>query len=114
MVKQGDIIKIDFSPTSGNEQSGYRPAVVVSNEVVIERSGVVLVCPVTNTTKRTFLNVLLDDQTQTQGAVLCGQTRAIDLKSRPYRIIESLSDEKLKEVLRTIAKMLEQSEGVGI
>lgn len=29
MVKQGDIIKINFNPQKGHEQSGYRPAVVV-------------------------------------------------------------------------------------
>ena len=31
MVKQGDIIKINFNPQAGHEQAGYRPAVVVSN-----------------------------------------------------------------------------------
>ena len=32
MVKQGDIIKINFNPQKGHEQSAYRPAVVVSND----------------------------------------------------------------------------------
>ena len=27
MVKQGDIIKINFNPQAGHEQAGYRPAV---------------------------------------------------------------------------------------
>ena len=32
MVKQGDIIKINFNPQVGHEQAGYRPAVIVSND----------------------------------------------------------------------------------
>ncbi|MDR3295015.1 MAG: type II toxin-antitoxin system PemK/MazF family toxin [Clostridiales Family XIII bacterium] len=51
MVSQGDIVKIDFSPTMGHEQSGYRPAVVVSNDSFHKYSKLVLVCPVTNTSK---------------------------------------------------------------
>ena len=30
--KQGDIIKLDFSPTKGHEQQGRRPALIVSND----------------------------------------------------------------------------------
>jgi hypothetical protein len=32
MVKQGDIIWLDFDPQAGHEQRGRRPAVVVSND----------------------------------------------------------------------------------
>ena len=32
MVKQGDIIWLDFDPQTGHEQRGRRPALVVSNE----------------------------------------------------------------------------------
>ena len=28
IVNQGDIVKINFNPKKGHEQSGYRPAVV--------------------------------------------------------------------------------------
>ena len=48
MVKQGDIIKVDMSPTVGHEQSRFRPAVVVSNDFAISKTNVVYVAP--NTT----------------------------------------------------------------
>ena len=32
MVRQGDIIKVDFNPQAGHEQAGYRPALVISND----------------------------------------------------------------------------------
>ena len=31
--KQGDIAFLDFTPTKGHEQSGYRPCIVISNNV---------------------------------------------------------------------------------
>lgn len=37
MVKQGDIIKLNFNPQAGHEQFGYRPAVVLSNNFLIKK-----------------------------------------------------------------------------
>ncbi|MDR0804618.1 MAG: type II toxin-antitoxin system PemK/MazF family toxin [Oscillospiraceae bacterium] len=37
-MKQGDIIKIDFSPVVGHEQANYRPAVVISNNFSIKNN----------------------------------------------------------------------------
>jgi mRNA interferase MazF len=33
MVKQGDIIWLDFDPQIGHEQKGRRPALVISNDL---------------------------------------------------------------------------------
>jgi len=38
MVMQGNIIKLNFDPQSGREQAGYRPAVVISNDVFNART----------------------------------------------------------------------------
>ena len=34
--KQGDVVLLDFNPTKGHEQCGFRPAVVISNNVFNE------------------------------------------------------------------------------
>ena len=47
MVKQGDIIKINFNPQAGHEQAGYRPAVVVSNNLFNKITNLTFVCPIT-------------------------------------------------------------------
>ena len=31
--KQGDLVFLDFNPTKGHEQKGFRPAIVISNNV---------------------------------------------------------------------------------
>lgn len=102
MVKQGDIIKLDLSPTVGHEQSGYRPSVVVSNDFVISKTNMVYIAPITNTARNFPLHVVLDDRTKTTGEILCEQVKAVDLNSRQYTIAEHLPDDILEKVLTRI------------
>ena len=102
MVKQGSIIKVSFDPIVGSEQSGYRPAVVISNNFLISKTNIITICPITKGQGKTALNVLLDSRTQTQGAVLCAHIRSIDIKKRPYVTIEQLPDDILDEVLNVV------------
>ncbi|MDR2590946.1 MAG: type II toxin-antitoxin system PemK/MazF family toxin [Oscillospiraceae bacterium] len=106
MVKQGTIIKINFNPVVGSEQGGFRPAVVVSNNFVISKTNIISVCPITNKQGKTALNVLLDDRTQTQGAVLCAHSRSVDLGNRSYKRIEELPKDKISEILNTMIGIL--------
>ena len=102
MVKQGDIINLDLSPATGHEQSGYRPAVVVSNDFAISKTNVVYIAPITNTIRRFPLHVTLDDQTKTTGEVLCEQVKAVDLYARPFTYVEHLPNDILEKVLTCI------------
>jgi len=102
MVKQGDIISLDLSPTTGHEQSGYRPAVVVSNNFAISRTNLVYIAPIT-TSKRCFpLHVELDARTTTKGEILCEQVKAVDLRARQFKLVEHLPDDILEKVLTRI------------
>ncbi|MDE6591652.1 MAG: type II toxin-antitoxin system PemK/MazF family toxin [Oscillospiraceae bacterium] len=98
MVKQGDIIKIDFNPQSGHEQAGYRPAVVVSNDVFNTKTNMTLVCPITNTNNQ----FPLDSRTQTKGVILCEHIKALDLQSRNYKPVETLPKDILETVVETV------------
>ena len=102
MVKQGDIIKLDLSPTVGHEQSGFRPVVVVSNDFVMTKTNVVYVAPITNTIRRFPLHVALDGRTKTTGEILCEQVKAVDLNARQFTLIEHLPSDILESVLTCI------------
>jgi mRNA interferase MazF len=102
MVRQGDIIKLDLSPTIGHEQSGYRPVVVVSNDFAISKTNVVYVAPITNAIRRFPLHVALDDRTKTTGEILCEQVKAVDLNARQFTIVEHLPADLLEKVLTCI------------
>lgn len=50
--KQGDIIIINFDPSSGREIKKKRPAIVVSTDNYSVVTGFVAVCPITSTADR--------------------------------------------------------------
>jgi len=106
MVEQGDIISINFSPTKGREQQGERPTLVVSNTKYNNKSGFVLACPITSTTRSLNIRVPLDSRTRTQGDILCEQIRIIDLQERPYHMIETVPHNILKKVYKVINSLI--------
>ena len=110
MVEQGQIIKINFNPQSGHEQAGYRPAVVISNNIFNRKTRLSIVCPITNTDNKFPLHVPLDNRTKTTGVILCEHIKALDLNSRTYQIIENLPNDILQNVIDIIYSELEQIE----
>lgn len=110
MVKQGTIIKINFNPQAGHEQAGYRPAVIISNNVFNEKAKLSIVCPITNTNNHFPLHIPLDDRTKTTGVILCEHIRALDLKSRTYQEIEQLPNDLLQKAIDIIYSEIEQIE----
>ncbi|MFP4410402.1 type II toxin-antitoxin system PemK/MazF family toxin [Coleofasciculus sp.] len=49
--QRGDIIWLNFSPQTGREQAGRRPALVISPIRYNRRVGLALVCPITTKVK---------------------------------------------------------------
>lgn len=103
MVKQGQIIKVNFDPKKGHEQAGYRPALVVSNDTFIKKTNLAIVCPITNTNNKFPLHISLDSNLKTEGVVLCEHIISLDLDARGYTIVEEVTPAFLEKVL-TILK----------
>ncbi|MBQ8135677.1 MAG: type II toxin-antitoxin system PemK/MazF family toxin [Clostridia bacterium] len=102
MVKQGDIIIIDLNPRTGHEQSGSRPAVVVSNDFFNQKTDMTLICPVTSTNRAFPLHIPLDKRTKTKGNILCEHIRAVDLNARQFRVAEHLPEDLLERVIEVL------------
>ena len=107
MVNQGDIIWLDFSPQTGHEQKGRRPALVVSNETFNHFSNLAIVCPITNTNRKHPFHVKLDERTKTTGVILSDQARTLDIVARNYEFIEKIADDILFEVIDIISGFIE-------
>jgi len=106
--KQGDIIKLDFSPTKGHEQRGRRPALVVSNNTYNKYGrGIAIVCPITNTNRGIGIQINLDDRNITTGVVMTDQIKALDLNERNPEYIEEVPLEILIEVCDIIGGFTE-------
>jgi mRNA interferase MazF len=107
MVKQGDIIWLDFDPQLGREQKGRRPALVVSNETFNNFSKLAIVCPITNTDKNYPFHIKLDKRTKIAGVILCDQTRTLDINARNYEFIETVPEDILFNVIDIINGFIE-------
>ncbi|MCL1808194.1 MAG: type II toxin-antitoxin system PemK/MazF family toxin [Clostridiales bacterium] len=105
-MKQGDIILVDFDPTKGREQAGYRPAVVISQTKYNQKRDLAIICPITSSTKDLRFRVLLDARTHTKGDIVCEQVRVIDLLARKCKVVESLPKDMLEKVLETVSVII--------
>lgn len=107
MVKQGDIIKVNFNPQKGHEQAGYRPAVVISNDFFNQKTKLAIVCPITNTDNKFPLHIPLMGKTKTIGVILCEHVKTLDLNAREYTFIEKLPKDLLEEVIAVVFSQIE-------
>lgn len=107
MVKQKDIVQINFHPQKGHEQAGYRPALIVSNNDFNKYTNMTILCPIANTDNQFPLHVPLDDRTKTTGNILCEHIRAVDLNARKHKIIEQLPDDIFEKVIQILKAEIE-------
>jgi len=91
----GDIVWLDFSPQTGHEQAGHRPAVVLS-PATYNRIGLMLCCPVT--TKRKGYPFEVDIDTDRQSAVLADQVKSLDWRARGAKRKGHVSAAELSEI----------------
>ena len=96
---KGDFIAVTFDPQSGHEQKGRRPALVVSNSVFNERTGLAIVCPLTTTDRGYPFHVAATGTPRITGFVMVEQVKSIDYRARQAQTIGKASDDLLDEVL---------------
>ena len=110
-MKRGEIWLVSLDPSSGHEQKGRRPVLIVSPEPFNRITKVPIVLPVTSggNFARTagFAVPLTGAGTKTTGIIRCDQPRAIDLASRGGRRLESIPDAIMAEVLARISPIFE-------
>lgn len=58
-MKQGEIWELYLNPTKGSEQSGRRPAVIISGNLLNTYLQVVIVCPLTTKIKNYKGNLII-------------------------------------------------------
>ena len=106
--EKGDVIFLDFNPTKGHEQAGYRPVVVLSHYVFNYNTGMIIACPITSNLKEFPTHYILEDTKKINGSVLCEHIRSIDYEARSIRYVEKLSDNDLINVLTLMNACIEE------
>ena len=106
--EQGDIILLDFNPTKGHEQAGFRPAVVISNNAFNQNTKIAIVCPITSNEKEFPTHYLLEDSKKVHGSVLCEHIRSIDYESRNLKFVEKTSDNDFLSIVTLMNACIEE------
>lgn len=102
----GHIIKIDMDPSAGHEQSGWRPAVVLSPSAYNGKTNLLVAVPITNQIKGYPFEVRLHAQTKTTGVALADQIKNLDWRARRARFVEIVPTEILEAIRERIGLLL--------
>jgi mRNA interferase MazF len=108
-MKQGEIWYADLNPATGSEQTGFRPILIVSGNMLNEHLKVVIAMPITTKIKNYKGNLVLQPDAQNgltqESEVLSFHIRSIS-KERLKRRIGKISKRDLQELIESLNDIL--------
>jgi mRNA interferase MazF len=104
--ERGDLVWINLDPQAGHEQSGRRPALVLSPQTYNGRVGLAIFCPVTSQVKRYPFEVAIPAGLAVSGVVLADQARSLDWQVRKVGFCCTAPDALVTEVLAKLSALL--------
>ncbi len=104
--ERGDIVMIDFNETSGHEQAGYRPALVLSPGLYNKRTGLAMMCAITSHIKSTAFEVQLPANGKITGVVLANHLRSFDWFERDLKRVDRAPERVVFEVQEILKALL--------
>jgi len=103
---RGDLIWINFNPQSGHEQSGKRPALVISPAKYNIKTSLALVVPVTHQKKGYPFEVEIPQNLPVSGVVLSDQVKCLDWRVRKAMFICKPDQTVTTEVLQKLRTLI--------
>ncbi len=102
--ESGDIVWLNRTPHAGHEQSGHRPALVLSPAGYNDKTSLMICCPLTTQIKNYPFEVVLAGTPSS--AVLADQVKSLDWRSRKAKRKGRVSSEELGDVRAKIVALL--------
>ncbi len=102
----GDVVWLEFNPQAGHEQSGRRPALVLSPAAYNGKTGLIVGCPMTTQVKGYPFEVEVV-QDGVASAVLSDQVKSLDWKARKARKNGAVSGEAMVQVRAKLKALLQ-------
>lgn len=103
--KRGDIVWLEFSPQIGHEQSGFRPALIISGEIYNRKTGLCLAIPITSKIKGYPFEVNLKTK-KVEGVILSDQIKSLDFKLRKIKSCDKIDDKTFEIVINKLSLLL--------
>ena len=106
MPDAGDFVWLTFDPQAGREQAGRRPALVLSPRIYNSKSGLALVCPITNQAKGYPFEVAVPAGHGVSGVILADHVKSVDWKARRAERLGHCPSEGMAEVRARLGPLL--------
>ena len=104
-IKRGDVFLVNFNPARGSEQAGYRPAVVIQNNVGNRHGSTTIIAALTTSVNKIYPFMVHlsigEGGLDKESAVNLAQILTID-KARLENKLGCLSVERMDEVDKAI------------
>jgi mRNA interferase MazF len=102
---RGDLVWLEFTPQSGHEQAGRRPALIISPLSYNRRTGLCLAFPITSHIKGYPFEVPIDTL-KVKGVVLSDQAKNLDWKVRNASFIDKVEEEIINEAVQLFSTLI--------
>jgi len=106
---RGYLAWINFNPRVGREQSGNRPAVILSPHGYHARTPYMIVCPITSNLTPYPFKVELPAGLPISGAVLVDQVKSVDRLARGCDIVGVVPEPVMADIRGRLASLLGMS-----
>lgn len=103
---RGDLIWVDLNPRQGHEQSGHRPALVLSPKAYNRRTGLCVICAATRQQKGYAFEVPFDGSDGKTSVVLADHVRNVDWQQRRARLIQRVDADVLEDVIARLSALI--------
>ena len=105
--KRGDVVWLSFTPQTGHEQAGHRPALVLSPQSYNRKVGLAILCPITSQVKGYPFEVIIPTGLKVSGAILSDQVKNMDWKARNASRLCHLPETTVRQVLNKVGTLLD-------
>jgi len=97
---------LTFDPQAGHEQSGRRPALIVSPRAYNSAARLAVACPITTRRKGYPFEISLPAAVPVSGAILVDQLKSLDWGARRAELITTVPDAVMAEVRAKLRPLL--------
>lgn len=102
---RGDVVWLDFTPQAGHEQSGRRPALVISPKAYNQKVGLALTCPITSRKKGYPFEEMVRTP-EIHGVVLSDKLQSLDWSIRKVDFIARIDSATLNRIREKIIQLI--------
>jgi mRNA interferase MazF len=103
---RGELIWVDLYPRTGHEQSGRRPALVLSPKSYNKKTGLCIVCPATRQAKGYAFEVTVTTSNTEKSVILADHVRSIDWKVRKAKFFVKVQPDVLEEAVAKLEALI--------